>query len=235
MQAVLQKVVTGRQDLDIEDWLVFVLTFHFAQVRRLAVNQQVFEEILPICAPDLDLQVPTAGRSPPIVRSAAGCGCAGVGVRNHRMHRQGTPGRWGRGQVPTHQSAPIDHLEVIAPELSRLRATRRYRYCSLKAVRLAPRRAVGALLKVTTRDMDARIGPELIALDMQWPKLDALGVAQEPGTVMVLLALEHRDAKLDVEGAALPTEASTVWCVHRSPDSGIGEGWKVAPTTRPVI
>ena len=72
MDAVLQKVTTCGEDLDIENGFVFVFTFHFAQIGCLPVQQQVFKELLSVRAADFRLEVAAAGGLEPVVRRAAG-------------------------------------------------------------------------------------------------------------------------------------------------------------------
>src|SRR5690606_18828821 len=73
-----------------------------------------------------------------------------------------------------------------------------------------------------------RVGPELVAFDPQGAKVDPLGVTEQPGAVVVLLAFEHCHTKLDVEGATLPTEPPTRWSLHRIPWSMVNESGKLA-------
>jgi hypothetical protein len=139
MEAVLQKVVAGGEDLDVEDRLVLILAFHFAKVGRFPVSQQVLEQLLAIGAADFGLEVPTTGCSLAIVGGPA-CGRgAGVGVGHHGMHGQRTLRRWRSREVAADQLAIVDKVEQVTPELSGLWRARRYRHGAPEAVGLAAR------------------------------------------------------------------------------------------------
>ena len=94
MKAVWQKVVACREDLDIEYWLVLVLTFHFAQVRCFPVDQEVLQQVLTLAASDLDLEVAAAGGPATVVRGPARGSGTRVGIGHHGVERQGSAGWW---------------------------------------------------------------------------------------------------------------------------------------------
>jgi hypothetical protein len=215
MEPVLQKVVACREDFDVEDRLVLVFTFHFAQVWGLAVLQQLLEEPLPVGAPDFGLEVSAAGCLLAVVRRATWRRGARVGIRDHRMKGERTLGGWCGCQVPLHHLALVHQLKQVATHAPRLLRTNGGRDRSTEAVRLAPGGAVGAVLQVATRDMNPRIRPELIVLDSQRTKIDPLRMSEEPCAVVVFLSLEDCNAKLHIESAALPTEPPTRRSVHR--------------------
>ena len=137
MEAVFKKVVARGEDLDIENRFVLIFAFHFAQIGRLSVDQQLLEELLAVGATDLHLEVATAGGAPPVVGGAAWRTGARIGIGHHGVKRQ-RPSRWRAGQqVAAHQLAAIDQLEMVAAQLSRLIAPCRHRDGASEAVRLA--------------------------------------------------------------------------------------------------
>ena len=57
-------------------------------------------------------------------------------------------------------------------------------------------------------DVDARVAPEFAVALERWAEVDALGVSEQPGGVVVFVAFDGGDAKGDVEGAAMPPKTA---------------------------
>ena len=59
--------------------------------------------------------------------------------------------------------------------------------------------------------MDARVAPELTVALEQRAELHAFGVAEEPGGIMILLAVDGGHANCDVKSAAMPPKTAAWW------------------------
>lgn len=81
-----------------------------------------------------------------------------------------------------------------------------------KAVRrAADRTIVGAGREMPARYVDAGVAPELAVALEHRSKIDPLGVPEEPGGVVVLVALDRGDADGDIEGTAMPPKSAARW------------------------
>jgi hypothetical protein len=203
--AVLLEVPARRDDLDFHG--ILVLALELAQIWRLSGSEQRLELGLTFGAEDLDDEIPTAGCATGVIPSATGCLQAWVLVRDNR---QSAPWHW---KATFLQLVPVhDHETITArlPSLSRL--TARTRCGSNEPMGFALCLAV-VRLEVAAGHVQHGVGQEIVALDVELSKRDALRVAQEPRAIVIelerIVAFEGPHLNRHWKGGALFAEGVT--------------------------
>jgi hypothetical protein len=140
---------------------------------------QTFEPLVLLAAHDLDLEVPAARRFSGMIRRLTSGRGAGVGSVQDRQRA------FGKVEPPDDNIAVRYHDEVIAFQLPWLA-------CSSSWARLggpifihATGRFVAFLAVKPAGDMNGRLHVDVLAVIPQLPELDSLGMAQQPGGLMV--------------------------------------------------
>jgi hypothetical protein len=114
--------------------------------------------------------------------------------------------------VAAHESPAFDDSEPVAAEAPGSRGIRCRRDAALVTMCRAPARAtVVTGGEEAAGHVDARLAPEFALALEDGAELDALGMPEEPGRVMILIGVDGRDANRDVERAAMPPETAAWW------------------------
>lgn len=212
---VLLKISAGGDDLGIDQVGVF-FAFHLAQIWRFPVPEQRFEQGVVFLAADVDLDVAATGRPPGMVGGATVGGGTGVGVGSERQRPSHGSGV---GQAQVHLAPPLHHPEMIAAESPRLALAARSTDCPAEAMGLAAdrARAIGGV-QVPTGDVDPDLAPELVVRDKGAAEVDPLGMAHQPGRIVVFRPLHGTDPNGEGEGAALGANCGAWGSCHGDPN-----------------
>jgi hypothetical protein len=205
--ASLGEKATGRDDFD--DDLFVILPFGLAQVGSLSVANQGLEQWLLRAAADVELNIPAAGGTLRVIRSAAWRGRARIGVLGER--KRTFRGR-GWSEMQALESPAFDDGEPVGAEAARGRGVRSPADTALETVRRAPAPApVVTGGEEAAGDVDARVAPEFALALEDGAELDALGMSEEPGRIVILVGVDGGDANRDVERAAMPPKTAAWW------------------------
>ena len=205
--ARLGEKATRRDDFD--DNLLVIFAFGLAQVGSLAVADQRFEQRLLRAAADVELNIPAAGGASLVIRGAARRGRARIGVRGERK-RAFRRGGW--SEVQALESPALDDGEPVGAEAASSRGARSRADAAFEPVCRAPAHpTIVTGGEEAARDVDARVAPEFALALEDGAELDALGMSEEPGRIVILVGVDGRDANRDVERAAMPPETAAWW------------------------
>jgi hypothetical protein len=205
VDAVLEQVATGREDLGRERLRVIVLALDLAEVGRLPVAQQCLEDFLLLAALDLDLEVTAAGGTPGAVGGAAG----GLGTGVHAVvHGQRAAGGGWHRERPRTQPPALDDPEPVPPELSWLGRRTGRRHGPDEIVRPAADGVAVLAPEMPAGDVDPRWDMPFILDTEQRPELEALCVAEHPRGIVVGTVADGGDPQGHVEGVAMSAEGS---------------------------
>jgi hypothetical protein len=208
--AVLLKIPARRDDLDFHGLLVLAL--EFAQIWRLPGSEQSLKLGLTFGAEDLDDEIPTAGCATGVIPSATACFQAWVLVCDNRQFAPWQP--WHRKATFLHFVPVHDHETITArlPSLSQLTAHTR---CGSSEPMGSALCLAVLLREVAAGHVQHGVSQEIVVLDVELSKRDALRVAQEPSAIVIelerIVALEGPHLNRDWKGGALFAEGVTRW------------------------
>ena len=152
---------------------------HLAEIRRSPRSHQCLQLALPFGAHDLDLEIPAAGGSPPVIRRAACCEGTRVSATQDRE-----ASRWWR-EGPNPGPPILYNKEAIAGKPSRLLGSPGSTgQGTVEAVGSTPRFGTFSS-KVPAGHMQHGIDVELTPVLPEIVERDALGVPDQPGGLMV--------------------------------------------------
>jgi hypothetical protein len=207
MNPVISQKLTRRDHLGTERERA--LPLDLTEIGGFARPHQRLQPALFRGAHDLDLEVSTAGRPAAIVGRSAGGPYTWVGPgMNGEL-----PGRSSRGrEVSGHQPPGLHDAKSVfrlppgfgKPEPGPRRGT-------LKTVGLASRSSVTIFLKVPARDVEDRVGIELIVVAPERPEADPLGMPEQPRRLVIAgpgALVEDGDPKQNRKGGALPAHGA---------------------------
>jgi hypothetical protein len=205
--AILREVPAGRDYFDHD--LLVIHTLGLAQIGGLAMANEGLEQRLLRAAADVELNITATGGAPLVVRRFAPCGGAGVCIRRDGQ-RASCRGR-GR-EVPAQEPPAFDDGEPVGAEAASCGGVRRQARAALESVgRAAARASVVTGGEEATGYVDARVAPEFALALEHGPELNALGMSEEPGRIVILFAVDGGDANRDVERAAMPPKTAAWW------------------------
>jgi hypothetical protein len=136
----------------------------------------------------------------PARRRGAGIGVGGEIVLKDWEH----PG--GGKEGPLDQALLLDDLKIIPAEPSGGGGALRNSHLPGEAVSAASDRTVFSLLQVATWDLNSRFDPELVIVLERLTEVQALGMSEEPGGVMVFIAFDGGDSQGDLERPTMLAE-----------------------------
>lgn len=204
-QLVLGEESARRDDLD--DELVVVGSLGLAEIRRFSGSNQRLQHWLARTAADIELDIAAARGAEPVIRRAAPSRGAGIG--SNRSQRERPPWHRRCRQAAADEAPFLHDRELVAAEAPRggcapPRPQQR---------REAVRRAAACLAIVTgsekaARDVDGGFAPELAIAFEQGTERQPFGMTEEPGGVVVLVAVGGGHPDGDIESVATPPEAA---------------------------
>ena len=197
-----------RNDLDVQEVALFPLCL--AEEWALPGADQRLEGGLRLGAVDLDLQVTTAGRPQPVVGGPAGGSRARVHPGRCDRERPSSRRRW-RRDPPYCQLAAVEECEPVAAKASWGWNAPRLRHPALESPGAATMGAVALGPEVLAGDVDRRRRPDFAVFHEGRAEIDALGMTEEPGSVVVLIPLDCGNPDGDIERATLTSEALAGW------------------------
>lgn len=178
---------------------------HLAEVRWAPSPHQRLECHVALVAADAELKVPAAGGSSDIVGGAAWRRKTGVlsGVDREAGRR------WRCGERERGEGQAIHHLELVGTGPPAGGHPDRLEGRGPSVTKRGAGRLLPVLPQMTTGHMQRGFGKEALLLPPHPPEGDVLGVAQEPGGLVVEAGhaiLESSDAKGHAESSALGAE-----------------------------
>lgn len=213
MAPIFLKVTTCRDDFGIDQPCI-LLPLHLAEVGGFPVAQEGFKQGVLLGAANVHLDVAATGCPASMVGGSAWCCGARIRVRSHRKRMAA---RGWRGEVAVNDLTILDDPEVVVSEPSGLHLSSRNGNDSRVAVCSAGTGSGGVVAEVAARNVDRHLTPQLVVILEGPAELESFCVPEEPGGVVIFLALDRGHAGDNLEAATLGAKGAAGGRGHRDP------------------